>query len=257
MAQNESSVYLLVGSSGGIGSALAQQLATTGARLMLAGRDTDRLAAQRHQLAQIHPTGSDDIRTSEVDAIRSADVDRAVAETVDAFGKLDGAVNLVGSVLLKPIHLTSEDDWRTQISLNLDSAFYLVRAAVKPMMTAKTGAIVLMSTVATKIGLGNHEAIAAAKAGVNGLVLSAAATYAPRGIRVNAVAPGLTRTPLTERITANESSLNASKAMHPMGRIGEPSDVADAIAWLLDPARSWVTGQVLSVDGGLSSVRSK
>jgi NAD(P)-dependent dehydrogenase (short-subunit alcohol dehydrogenase family) len=105
--------------------------------------------------------------------------------------------------------------------------------------------------------LSNHEAIAAAKGAINGLVLSAAASYAPRGIRVNAVAPGLVRTPMTSRITGNEASLKASTAMHALGRIGEPEDVASGLAWLLDPAQSWVTGQILGIDGGLGSLRGR
>jgi len=124
-------------------------------------------------------------------------------------------------------------------------------------MLATGGSIVLASSVATKIGLVNHEAIAAAKGGINGLVLSAAATYASRNIRVNAVAPGLVRTPLAAKLTSNEASLKASMAMHPLGRIGEPDDVASAIAWLLDPKTTWVTGQILGIDGGLGSVRTR
>ena len=119
------------------------------------------------------------------------------------------------------------------------------------------GSIVLVSSAAARVGLPNQEAIAAAKAGVIGLTLSAAATYASRGVRVNCVAPGLVRTPLTARITANESSLKASIAMHALGRVGEPADVAGAIDWLLGPESSWVTGQVLGVDGGLATVRTR
>lgn len=119
------------------------------------------------------------------------------------------------------------------------------------------GSIVLVSSCAARVGLTNHEAIAAAKAGVIGLTLSAAATYAPRGIRVNCVAPGLVRTPMTARLTVNEASLKASTAMHALGRIGEPADVAAALEWLLSPEQSWVTGQVLGIDGGLSTVRPR
>ena len=168
---------------------------------------------------------------------------------------LDGLANCVGSILLKPAHLTSEEEWDAVVSTNLKSAYAAVRAAARAMTAG--GSVVLVSSAAGRLGLANHEAIAAAKAGVIGLALSAAATYAPKGIRVNAVAPGLVRTPMTARITGNEAALKASTAMHALGRIGEPEDVASAIAWLLDPVQSWVTGQVIGVDGGLATLRSR
>ncbi len=107
------------------------------------------------------------------------------------------------------------------------------------------------------VGLANHEAIAAAKAGVIGLALSAAATYASNHLRVNVVAPGLTETPLTSAITSNEKSRQLSEQMHALGRLGQPQDIARAIVFLLDPQNNWITGQVLAVDGGLSHIRPK
>jgi 3-oxoacyl-[acyl-carrier protein] reductase len=124
-------------------------------------------------------------------------------------------------------------------------------------MRKSGGSIVLVSSAAAQIGLANHEAIAAAKAGIIGLMLSAAATYSNRGIRVNAVAPGLVKSQMTRKMWDTEQAAVASCQMHALGRLGEPEDVARAIAWLLDPLTSWVTGQTLGVDGGLGSVLTR
>ena len=134
------------------------------------------------------------------------------------------------------------------MSTNLGSAFSVVRASVKAMKAG--GSVVLCSSAVASHGLPNHEAIAAAKGAIAALTLSAAATYAPQNVRVNCVSPGLTRTPMTARITGNEAALKASTEMHALKRIGEPGDVARAIAFLLDPANSFITGQNLVVDGG-------
>ncbi|MEP7216365.1 MAG: SDR family oxidoreductase, partial [Anaerolineaceae bacterium] len=131
------------------------------------------------------------------------------------------------------------------------------RAVAPVMSNAGGGSIVLMSSAAARIGIANHEAIAAAKAGVAGLALSAAATYAPRGVRINVVAPGLVRTPLSARIVDNAASLKVSESMHALGRIGEADDVASLIEYLLAPAQRWVTGQVFGVDGGLGTLRTR
>lgn len=191
-----------------------------------------------------------------LDATRFEEVDACVAKAEQDHGRLDGVANCVGSLLLKSAHTTSEAEWLATIATNLTSAFAVVRAGAKAMTNAG-GSIVLVSSAAARIGLANHEAIAAAKAGVIGLTLSAAATYAGRGIRVNCVAPGLVRTPMTARLTGNEASLKASTAMHALGRIGEPADIASAMEWLLSPEQGWVTGQVLGIDGGLASIRSR
>jgi NAD(P)-dependent dehydrogenase (short-subunit alcohol dehydrogenase family) len=169
---------------------------------------------------------------------------------------VDGAVNLVGSILLKSAAATTDDEWRQTMALNLDTAFFMVRAASRAMRGGG-GSVVLMSSAAGRVGLMSHEAIAAAKAGVIGLAQSAAATLAPQKIRVNAIAPGLVATPLAERITGNEASLKASTAMHPLGRIGQPEEIAALIEVLLDPANSWITGQTFGIDGGLATVRGR
>jgi NAD(P)-dependent dehydrogenase (short-subunit alcohol dehydrogenase family) len=171
----------------------------------------------------------------------------------ERFGAVDGVLNCIGSLLLKPAHITSDNDWNETITTNLTSSFYILRAAVKSM-TKQGGSIVLISSAAASIGLANHEAIAAAKAGILGLVRSAASTYASRGIRVNAVAPGLIRSKLTRKIWESETSLAASSQLHAIARAGTPEEVASAITWLLSPENKWITGQTIGVDGGLSSV---
>jgi 3-oxoacyl-[acyl-carrier protein] reductase len=245
--------YAIVGATGGIGAELCRTLAACGAGLFLGARDAARLESLAIELRRNHRIA---VHGFPLDATNSEEVDLFFAKAVATFGALNGAANLVGSIVLKPAHQTNDFEFADTLSINLNTAFYVLRAAAKAMM-ATGGSIVLASSVASKIGLVNHEAIAAAKGGVNGLVLAAAATYAGKGIRVNAVAPALVRTPLAEKITTNELALKASTAMHPLGRIGEPADVATAIAWLLDPATSWVTGQILSLDGGMSSVKAK
>lgn len=235
--------FLIIGATGGIGSALARRLAERGAALVLAARNEEPLNELADELGA---------KAMPVDA---TNVDE-VASLVEQAGDIDGAVNLVGSIVLKASHQMSEAEFRETIDLNLTSAFALVRSAAKAMRK-NGGSIVLMSSCAATLGLANHDAIAAAKAGVEGLVRASAATYANSGVRINAVAPGLVDTPLAEGITKSEPAKKASIAMHPLGRIGEPADIARAIEWLLDPAASWVTGQTIGVDGGLARVRSR
>ena len=241
-------VYVILGGTGGIGSATCRQLKSAGAELALAARGRDRLEALSAELGGAH--------LGVLDATDTAAVEAFVAEAADHYGAVDGIVNCVGSILLKAAHLTTDDEWRSTIATNLDSAFATVRAGAKAMRK-NGGSIVLMSTAAARVGLPSHEAIAAAKAGVIGLGLSAAATYAPKNIRVNVVAPGLVDTPLAAGITANPMSLKASETMHPLGRIGRPEEVATVISWLLSDSSGWVTGQVIGVDGGLSTIRTR
>jgi NAD(P)-dependent dehydrogenase (short-subunit alcohol dehydrogenase family) len=137
--------------------------------------------------------------------------------------------------------------------VNLQTAFAAVRAAARVMTDG--GSVLLFSSSAAEVGLPNHEAIAAAKGAVGALVRSAAATYAPRRLRVNAIAPGLVDTRLSARITGNPKSLEVSTAMHPLGRIGTVADVVAPARWLLDPAADWITGQVIGLDGGMSRLR--
>jgi NAD(P)-dependent dehydrogenase (short-subunit alcohol dehydrogenase family) len=241
-------VYVILGGSGGIGSAVARNLVAGGAKVALAARGAERLESLTSELGSA--------TSGVVDATDLSAVESFVRSTADANEGIDGIVNCVGSILLKAAHQTKEEEWRHTIAANLDSAFATVRAGAK-VMGRSGGSIVLMASSAAQVGLPSHEAIAAAKAGVIGLARSAAATYAGKGIRVNAVAPGLVDTPMSAGITGNEMMLKASTAMHPLGRIGTAEEVASVISWLLSNESSWVTGQVIGIDGGLSTVRGK
>lgn len=239
--------YLIFGGAGGIGSLLSSRLALTGKTVYIVGRRSEPLAA----VAQA--TGAVAISA---DATELEQVERVYERIKTDGATLTGVVNLVGSILLKPLHLTSSADWEETLRVNLTSAFNVSRCAVKAMLASSTpGAIVLMSSAAARIGLANHEAIASAKSAIEGLALATAASYAGKGIRVNCVAPGLVRTPLSARVLSNPAGEQASTQLHPLGRLGQPEDIANMIEFLLSPENSWITGQVFAVDGGLSRLK--
>lgn len=237
----------VIGASGGIGSALVRLIVAGGGKAFLGGRDPVRLAALGGEVGM--PWQS--LEAADPDSVATcADVASA------ALGGLTGMVCLAGSILLKPAHLTTPAEWHSTVAQNLTSGFGCVRAAGR-LLRESGGSVVLVSSAAARIGLANHEAIAASKAGIEGLIRSAAATYARQRIRFNAVAPGLVRTPLARGLLASEPAEKASIGMHPLGRLGEPGDVARAIAFFLDPAQDWITGQVLGVDGGLADLKAR
>ncbi|MCC9657907.1 SDR family NAD(P)-dependent oxidoreductase [Rhodopirellula halodulae] len=242
-----SSSYLVVGAGGGIGTALCRHLVAAGHQVMLSGRDESRLQTLSQELGQPYLA---------CDATDWDQLSSVVDSTADQFENFAGAVNLAGSILLKPAHLTSKDDLQAVLNANLITAFGLVRAVAPKLKKLGGGSIVLMSSGGAAIGLTSHEAIAAAKAGVAAMARAAAATYAAGNVRINTVAPGLVQTELTSRVWQNERSADASRAMHPMGRLGQPDDIASLIAWLLQPENAWITGQDIAVDGGLSSIKS-
>jgi len=237
-------VIAILGAYGGIGSALAHQLIAKGQTVVLGGRDQQKLASLAAEL---------DSSGIQVDGRDFDQVDQFLSGAAEK-GQLTGVVNCAGSVLLKPAHLTTRAEFDDVIETNLTTAFAVVRAGAR-QLRKQGGSIVLMSSAAAAVGLANHEAIGAAKAGVAGLAISAAASYASRNIRVNAVAPGLVDSGATRRIVENEKALEASLRLHPLGRIGRPEDVARLIAWLLDPENDWMTGQVIQLDGGLASLK--
>lgn len=238
---------LIIGGAGGIGAAVAHQIVAGGGQVFLAGRT----AGPLEQLATTLGCPWGTVEATDADAVDVCG-DRAAEE----LGGLSGITNCVGSILLKPAHLTTSAEWQATMAANLTTAFTCVRTAGR-LLKATGGSVVLLSSAAARLGLANHEAVAAAKAGVIGLARSAAATYARAKIRFNVVAPGLVRTPLAAGILANELAEKASVAMHPAGRLGEPEDVARGICWLLDPQNTWVTGQVIGIDGGLADLKTR
>ncbi|KTD47040.1 oxydoreductase [Legionella rubrilucens] len=226
--------YLVIAASSAIGQAVTQALLAQGDTVFTTARDE----------SKIKP-----------DAILDAADFKAVEDVFRQAGDIQGVVNCSGSLLLKAAHMTSQEQYQSVINASLTTAFATVRAAGLTMKQG--GSVVLISSAAATIGLANHEAIAAAKSALIGLARSAAATYANTNLRFNVVAPGLVASPLTAGLLNNELALNASKAMHPLGRVGRPDDIARAILFLMDPQNNWITGQVLGVDGGLGSVRAK
>lgn len=242
-------VALIAGVTGGIGSDLARRLVASGWSVSGTGRDAFRLAALEANVPGVHAIVAD--------ATKPEDAERAVRETIERHGRIDAYVHAVGSIFLRNAHLTKLEDWSRVIEVNLTSAFLGLKAALGPMQTQGNGAIVLLSSAAAQAGLPGHEAIAAAKSGINGLVLAAAASYANRGIRINAVAPGLVDTPLAAPLLASDQARQFSEKMHPLGRVGRPGDIGSLIAWLISEEGSWTTGQIWSVDGGLAHLRPR
>ncbi len=242
-------VALIAGVTGGLGSDLARRLTAAGWHVAGYARSAEKLAALRAELPGLV--------TFEADATQAAQVEAAVAGTVAQCGRIDAYVHAVGSMLLKSAHLTKLEEWHRTLDVNLNSAFYGLRAAVGPMQAQNGGSIVPVSSVAAQTGLPSHEAIAAAKGGIDGLVRAAAASYAARQIRVNAVAPGLVDTPLAAPLLGSEQARAMSEKLHPLGKIGRPANITSLIAWLLSADADWVTGQVWSVDGGMAHVRPR
>ena len=169
---------------------------------------------------------------------------------------LQGLVYCPGTIVLKPFQRLTIDDFKEDFNINLLGAVKVIQGCLKQLKKSPTGAsIVLFSTVAVNTGMPFHASVASAKAAVEGLTRSLAAEFAPR-IRVNAIAPSLTDTPLAQNLLSSEEKRKASADRHPLKRIGTPQEIACAAAHLLSDAGAWITGQVLPIDGGMSSLRT-
>jgi NAD(P)-dependent dehydrogenase (short-subunit alcohol dehydrogenase family) len=239
--------YLLIAGDSSIGQECTKLLQKANHQVIITGRD----AAKTTNIAKAQK-----VPFKILDAANFDDTNNVFSQVISEYGPIDGVVNFAGSLLLKPAHLTSQNEYASVINDNLTTAFSVVKACAKHMSNAG-GSVVLMSSAVAGIGVANHEAIAAAKSAVIGLALAAAASYASNNIRFNVIAPGLTDTNLTKSITGNETSLKFSTAMHALGRIGKASEIASGVVFFLSPENSWITAQVLAIDGGLSNVRPK
>jgi NAD(P)-dependent dehydrogenase (short-subunit alcohol dehydrogenase family) len=237
---------LVIGGASGIGAAVTSRLFSLGRPVIAAGRNRDKLEA----LAQSLSTPSL-LSLETVDVTDESQTERLFGSIREKFGTISGIVNGAGSVLLKPAHLTSVAEFDLTFAINVRSCFLLLKFGV-PLIDPTGGSIVFFSTAAARAGLSNHDVISAAKSAIEGLTRGAAATYANKKIRINAIAPGLVKTPLTERIHSNPTASQASTSMHALGRLGEPDEIASAVTWLLSDEATWITGQSIAFDGGLS-----
>lgn len=170
--------------------------------------------------------------------------------------QLHGLVYSVGSITLKPFNRLTSEDFLKDYQLNVLGAARMIQQAIKPIKSAGGSSVVLISSVAAKTGMPYHASIAAAKGAVEGMALSLAAEFAGQQIRVNVVAPSLTDTPLAQSLISTPDKREASAKRHPLGRIGQPEDVSQLIAFLLSDESSWMTGQVIGLDGGLGKLKT-
>ncbi len=167
---------------------------------------------------------------------------------------IDGLVYFPGSINLRPFNRISESDFLEEYKLNALGAVSVIQQYLSNLKKSPYASIVLISTVAAKQGMPFHASISMAKSAIEGLTLALAAEFAPT-IRVNAVAPALTQTPLADKLLNTPEKLEASEKRHPLKRIGQPSDIANAIHFLLSEKSTWVTGQILNIDGGMSTIK--
>jgi 3-oxoacyl-[acyl-carrier protein] reductase len=240
-------VALVTGASRGIGRAIAVALARGGASVALnyAGNE----AAAQEALRLVEAAGAPRARLYRFDVADPAACARALDEVVSEFGALHILVNNAGIAVDQLLMRLKDEDWKRQLDVNLTGAFHLIRAATRPMMKARGGVIVNLTSVVGEMGNAGQAAYSATKAGLIGLTKSVARELASRNVRVNAVAPGYIDTDMTAAVP--EAARQKLAEMIPLGRLGSVEDVAAAVAWLCSDQASYVTGEVLRVNGGM------
>lgn len=240
-------VALVTGGASGIGRATAQLLAQRGAAVVVADIDAAGAAVVASGIAA---SGGQALALTS-DVTDAAQCDAAVTAAVDAFGGLDVLVNNAGAGRRGDSVAVTDDDWRFVLGLNLDGCFFMARAAIRAMLAGRGGAIVNTASMFGLVGFPGHAAYSAAKGGIVNLTRTLALEYAARGIRVNAVCPGVIRTALVKDNSAERMAMLES--LHPMRRLGEAEEVARAICFLACDEASFVTGAMLAVDGGYTA----
>jgi 3-oxoacyl-[acyl-carrier protein] reductase len=240
---------LVTGAAGGIGSAISHALARQGARLALSGTNPAKLRAFREELNDTY--GHDHVEIT-CDLSNSEQVEQLIPATVDTLGRIDILVNNAGITRDNLSMRMKDEEWDAVIRVNLEAAFRLMRAACRPMMKARSGRIISITSVVGATGNAGQANYAAAKAGLVGLSKSMAQEVASRGITVNCVAPGFIRTAMTDVLAdAQKEALNARI---PAGRMGEGEDIGAAVAYLASREAGYVTGQTLHVNGGMAMI---